>query len=364
MTPDAMLRPEIELLDPSTRALLDDPKCVERVVPAGARLLRKGEQSRGLEVIRSGWAARYKSLADGRQQILAFLLPGDLVDVQSEIAGAAVTSIVAITDVTLHSHEIDASEPMSNGLGAVVAVEKVRTEEAMLSLGQRNAVERAAALLLELFDRAAARGMVVAGSLAFPLTQKHLSAALGISVVHVNRVVGSLQRAGMIRLHRSRLEIADLQRLAATAQRPPSAFALAAVSGDGAIGDVDRSGRTSSRGVPAKRILLVEDEFHLARHVAEILQQMGLEVVGPVGSLAEATHLIETQSLDAALLDVRLQHRLRVYPAAEILRRRKIPFSFMTAYSDHDIERFPTEPVLRKPFRQEQLESAVGSLVH
>jgi len=221
-------------------------------------------------------------------------------------------------------------------------------EEMLLSVGQREGVERMAALLLDLFDRAAARQMVRAGTLTLPLAQKHLSAALGMTVVHVNRVIGILKRAAIIRLSRGRLEVIDQDRLARAAQRPPSGMMKAEPSG--AIGT-------------AKRVLVVEDEFHTAQYVHEILQRMGIEVVGPVGSLRQALILAKTERVDAALLDVRLQHSDRVYAVADVLRRREIPFSFITAYADQSFDRFPSEPVLRKPFREDQLRGTVHTLI-
>jgi two-component SAPR family response regulator len=115
-------------------------------------------------------------------------------------------------------------------------------------------------------------------------------------------------------------------------------------------------------------VLVVEDEFHMAQYVDEILRRMGMQVIGPVGTLRQAMVLAEAGGVDAALLDVRLRPDVRlpysdrVYPVADLLRRRKIPFSFITAYEDHWIDRCPTDPVLRKPFREDQLQSAMRSL--
>ena len=106
-----------------------------------------------------------------------------------------------------------------------------------------------------------------------------------------------------------------------------------------------------------RRVLVVEDDFYIAEYVDGILQRMGMQVVGPVGTLRQAMVLAETEPIDAALLDVQLRpdvclpHRDRVYPVADLLRRRRIPFSFVMAYADHSIERFPSDPVLQKPFR-------------
>lgn len=130
-----------------------------------------------------------------------------------------------------------------------------------------------------------------------------------------------------------------------------------------------RGARSTSRVAPLRRVLVVEDEFHTAQFIDDILRQMGLQVVGPVGTVRQAMLLAESEPLDFALLDVRLQpdvrlwHSDRVHPVADLLRRRKIPFSFVTASTDPSIERFPANPVLKKPFGQDQLKEVVRRLM-
>ncbi|MGO1077815.1 response regulator [Inquilinus sp. CA228] len=113
----------------------------------------------------------------------------------------------------------------------------------------------------------------------------------------------------------------------------------------------------------AKRILIVEDELLLAEDVAQLIHAMGLDPVGPVGTLEAAIALAETQQLDGALLDVRLRRGMRVYPVVEILWRRRIPFCFMTACTDLQIEHMPAEAVLRKPVSRPALLEAVQALL-
>ncbi|TSD90296.1 response regulator [Mycobacterium sp. KBS0706] len=130
-----------------------------------------------------------------------------------------------------------------------------------------------------------------------------------------------------------------------------------------------RGARSISGAAPLRRVLVVEDEFHMAQFIDDTLRQMGLQVVGPVGTVRQAMILAESEPLDFALLDVRLRpdvrlwHSDRVHPVADLLRRRKIPFSFVTASVDPSIEWRPTEPVLRKPFGQGQLKDAVRKLM-
>lgn len=215
-TAEAALRPQFELLDRATRAIFDGPDVIQRVFAPGTRVLAEGERPGTVEVILDGWAASYKSLRDGRRQIISFLLPGDLIGMAG-LTGHSSVTIEAITELRLQSAGL--ISPTMMELYVVLLVQHHRMEELLLSLGQRDAVERTAALLLDLFDRAAARQMVTAGRLQMPLTQKHLSAALGISAVHANRVMSILKRTALVRSAHGRLEVTDRESLARAAQQ-------------------------------------------------------------------------------------------------------------------------------------------------
>ena len=86
-------------------------------------------------------------------------------------------------------------------------------DDVLLTVGRRNATERVATLLVHLYKRAESVGLAEAGSIVFPLTQTHIADALGLSPVHVNRVLQGLRRAGLIRLADGRLGIGDLRAL-------------------------------------------------------------------------------------------------------------------------------------------------------
>lgn len=112
-----------------------------------------------------------------------------------------------------------------------------------------------------------------------------------------------------------------------------------------------------------RRILVVEDDVGLADQVSEAIAAMGLEPVGPTGALGAALVSAETQELHGALLDVRLQRGLSVYPVADILWRRRIPFCFVTAYCDQRMATYPAEAVLYKPISLPALCAAVRTLI-
>jgi DNA-binding LytR/AlgR family response regulator len=121
------------------------------------------------------------------------------------------------------------------------------------------------------------------------------------------------------------------------------------------VSDIDLSDR---------HILLVEDEFLLARNVARRLEGWGATILGPAGTVAQAIELLGyTDRIDLAVLDINLQHEI-VFPVADALRTRRIPFMFTTGYGDLVIpERFSVTAILQKPISTEDLASGILTLI-
>ena len=107
-------------------------------------------------------------------------------------------------------------------------------------------------------------------------------------------------------------------------------------------------------------ILMAEDNLIPALEIEDIVRELGCRVVGPVAKLTDLMQLIETTDFDAALLDVELKGGEKVYPAADLLRRRGIPFAFFTAY-DRDVlgPKYAGDTVIEKPFARADLEKCV-----
>src|SRR5262245_940642 len=87
-----------------------------------------------------------------------------------------------------------------------------------------------------------------------------------------------------------------------------------------------------------RAILVAEDDSLLGADIEEAIHRAGHTCVGPAGSLSEALRLIETNQIDAAILDVLLRHGEKVYPAADLLAARGIPLAFVTAYGVTHVE--------------------------
>jgi PAS domain S-box-containing protein len=127
------------------------------------------------------------------------------------------------------------------------------------------------------------------------------------------------------------------------------------------VDNVDTPPATRTPPLRARRVMVVEDEALVALVLADQLAELGLSVVGPCSSVAEATAVADGGDFEAAILDVNLGGEL-VYPVADLLSSRGIPFVFVTGYGRESIDRrFADTPVLEKPVERELLEDMFGS---
>jgi CheY-like chemotaxis protein len=107
-------------------------------------------------------------------------------------------------------------------------------------------------------------------------------------------------------------------------------------------------------------ILIVEDEALVAMLIEDTVGDLGCRVAGPVANVADGLAILEREVVDGAILDVNLGGRELVYPLAEALSARGIPFVFVTGYGAEGLDpRFSSTPVLQKPFHPATLEKMV-----
>ena len=185
-------------------------------------IIREGDQPRDVNLFLSGWACRYKQLEDGRRQIVAFFLPGDLCDHNVFILRQMDHSIAALTPVTVAELSREAFERITldhprilQALWWETLVNAAVQREWTVNLGQRDAVERMAHLMCELFLRLRSVGLTNGDSCAFPITQSELGEATGMSTVHVNRTLQELRGRHLLTLKGRRLTVPDLDALMA-----------------------------------------------------------------------------------------------------------------------------------------------------
>src|ERR1700692_1656064 len=195
------------------------------VLPAGAEIIRAGEDSPEIYTLYSGWAFRFKTLPDGRRQILNFLLPGDLVGLQAAMFDAAQHGVEALTEVQLcllPRRKVWALFGEMPGLAFDVAWlgsrEEGHVDENLTSAGRRTATERTAALIVMLYKRAKALGLVVKAPFLFRWTQQPIADALGLSLVHTNKTLARLRKMGMFARMNGSLTLTNPRVLARIAQ--------------------------------------------------------------------------------------------------------------------------------------------------
>lgn len=200
-------------LDRQSEAALSDAAMRMRSVKPGQELIAYGAAVQGPLIILNGWAARSRILADGRRQIMSFILPGDLVGNCRQHCPLSLSSIVALGSVTL-CH----APPATPALEQVYAVSHALDEAYLLAqiirLGRLSAEERLIDLMLELHDRLSLAGLVYEDGFAWPLTQSTLADVLGLTPVHVNRTLQQLRGRGDVTLRAGRLQLMDPHQLA------------------------------------------------------------------------------------------------------------------------------------------------------
>lgn len=182
--------------------------------PAHADIIREGNEPCYLNIVLEGWACRYKQLEDGRRQILALFVPGDMCDPCVFMLDKMSHALATLTPTTIaRVSEADVLKAMrtSQALNKAFWLEMLISAEVQrewtVSLGRRTAMERVAHLCCEIMVRLRAVGMAEGSSCEMPVTQADLSDILGLSPVHVNRTMQELRATGFMDLRSRKLTI-------------------------------------------------------------------------------------------------------------------------------------------------------------
>lgn len=215
---------KLNLHSPLTRA---SERAIEELVERTARrleprrdLFRAGDRPRSGFMMVDGWALRHKSLADGRRQITAVLLPGDVFDLHTYLAEEVDDTVSAVTPMTVavlskadFEHLTGTYPSLTKAFLWEQLVETALDREWLQNIGRRDGPERVAHLLCEIMVRLRMVGLAEANHCHFPLTQTHLAEMTGLTPIHVNRVIKALRAEGLIDLSRRTLTVPDLPEL-------------------------------------------------------------------------------------------------------------------------------------------------------
>jgi CRP-like cAMP-binding protein len=198
-------------------------------LPRRQDIISEGENPKTVNLIVDGWACRYRTLEDGRRQILAFFVPGDLADLHVYVLDSMDHSIGAITPLHYAMLDPDEFEKLGDTHPKVLRalwwdslLSSSIQREWLVSVGQRNALESLAHLVCELFLRLKMVGLVENHCCQFPLTQSDIADALGMTQPHVSRTLKELNDTGLVEIRRGTLKMHNLRGLKSLAQFNPN----------------------------------------------------------------------------------------------------------------------------------------------
>jgi CRP-like cAMP-binding protein/CheY-like chemotaxis protein len=207
-------------LSDADRALLVRISAETRDAAPGTDLVREGDAPEGVFLVMKGIACRHKLRANGTRQIMAYLVPGDVCDLDVALLDQmdhTITTVSAcevvrlapetVADLLTHHPQI------ARGLRKSQLVDEATLREWLVNVGRRLAVERIAHLFCELHLRVRAIGPADENRFEMPMTQRDLADTTGMTNVHVNRSLWELRQKGLIELQQKHLTILDLPRL-------------------------------------------------------------------------------------------------------------------------------------------------------
>lgn len=192
---------------------------------AGSDLIAEGERPNSVFFLLEGWACRYKFLPDGTRQIMAYLIPGDLCDIHIFILkkmdhsiGLLSNAKAAAISKTDMLEILDSHPRIAQALLWATLVDEAVLREWIVNMGRRDAFSRVAHLFCEMWFRMRQVGLVDADRFDLPLTQEQLGDTVGLTKVHVNRVLQRMRREALISLSGRTLVIHDVMRLRQVAE--------------------------------------------------------------------------------------------------------------------------------------------------
>jgi CRP-like cAMP-binding protein len=193
---------------------------LSRIVQPQTALEEENQPVGAIHVIRRGWAFSSKLLADGGRQIIDFHVAGDVVGASGLFLATACKTGETITETVVTEVSADslkraarASPVLFEALLVLAGHERVRMADRLVDLGRRDSIARVGRLFLELWRRLSVVGLAKPRSYACPLSQYLVADALGLTAIHVNRVLRELREGGLLTFRRGIVTFNDFDRL-------------------------------------------------------------------------------------------------------------------------------------------------------
>jgi len=215
-------------LSEADKAILGGLVFVRKTCPPHTDLATDGDDRDRTFLVGKGWTVLYRILANGERHILDFPVSGDLISLSGSRHGVQL-SFMAITEATVYeinTPSLIAAAANLKGLVELLFAETARHSailvEHMVNLGRRSALSRVAHLLLEMGVRLNMAGLGQPDDYECPLTQYDLADALGLTAIHVNRMLRELRRSDLLHFHKNSVGLLDRKMLATLAGFDPT----------------------------------------------------------------------------------------------------------------------------------------------
>lgn len=168
--------------------------------------------------MREGWILLTTMTKQGERQIIRSVLPGDILGFQPDLHGPSVYSAVALLDSIICTAPdllkmCTAHPEIALKLVWAEACETTLTELYMTNIAHRDAREKIAFMILELYQRLKFRGLNSGCTVPFPLSQEDIADTLGLTTIHVNRTLHKLREENLITLHKHEPTILNYEKL-------------------------------------------------------------------------------------------------------------------------------------------------------
>jgi len=189
---------------------------IRRTLEPSTYLIREGEPPEYCSILLSGFAFRHKVTGAGERQILSVHVPGEFLDLQNALLGIADHHVQALTrcEVALVGvpalEALTAAHPiLARAMWIDTLIDAAIFREWIVNIGRRDSISRIAHLLCEFALRLRAAGLAEEQRYELPMTQEQLADAVGLTPVHVNRVLKQLGRMKLIERDKRAINIAD-----------------------------------------------------------------------------------------------------------------------------------------------------------
>jgi CRP/FNR family transcriptional regulator, anaerobic regulatory protein len=196
-----------------------------RLLEAG-ELLASADSINGIYHLRAGWACHIRDLANSRRAILDVYLPGDVIGIDTAVHTRPLEQILTLTPATVEAIpgedtliELMADPPTALYITYLLGQRQRRMDRLLAAISCLDARGRLAIMLLDFYKRLRRRKLISAPTYNLPLTQAQIGSYLGLTVVHINRVLRSLRAEQIANVEKHSVMILDLERLAILAQK-------------------------------------------------------------------------------------------------------------------------------------------------